>query len=87
MVTLLLELGADSLATDGSGVTPLHVAARHGHADVVRLLLAAGADPSIRDTEHDSDAVGWAEFFQQPEIVKILRDAPRNPGRSSSTGA
>jgi ankyrin repeat protein len=86
MVTLLIELGADPLATDGSGVTPLHVAARHGHADVVRLLLASGADPSIRDSEHDSDAIGWAEFFQQPEIVKILQDAPRNPGRSSSTG-
>jgi len=86
MVTLLIELGADPLATDRSGVTPLHVAARHGHADVVRLLLAAGADPSIRDSEHDSDAIGWAEFFQQPEIVKILQNAPRNPGRSSSTG-
>ena len=85
MVTLLIELGADPLATDGSGVTPLHVAARHGHADIVRLLLAAGADPSIRDAEHDSDAIGWAEFFQQPEIVKILQDAPRNPDRSSST--
>jgi ankyrin repeat protein len=73
MVALLLDLGADPRATDGSGATPLHYAAGHGHADVVRLLLAAGADPTIHDSEHDSDAVGWAEFFQRPDIVQILR--------------
>mmetsp|Transcript_23747 Transcript_23747/g.23961 ORF Transcript_23747/g.23961 Transcript_23747/m.23961 type:complete len:514 (+) Transcript_23747:118-1659(+) len=28
-------------------VTALHIAARHGHADAVRALLNAGADPSI----------------------------------------
>lgn len=34
-----------------TGWTPLHLALRHGHADVVRLLIAAGADLSAR-TEH-----------------------------------
>jgi len=29
----------------GVGVTALHLAAYHGHADVVRILLKAGADP------------------------------------------
>jgi ankyrin repeat protein len=55
-------------------VTPLHLAASQGHVDVVRLLLAAGADPSIRDSKHDSHAIGWAEFFRQPEIVQILKN-------------
>jgi ankyrin repeat protein len=55
-------------------VTPLHLAAREGHADMVRMLLAAGADPGIRDSKHDSDAIGWAEFFQQAQIVRILED-------------
>ena len=59
-------------------VTPLHLAASRGHADVVRLLLAAGADPSIRDSKHDSDAIGWAGFFRQPEIVQILREHAAN---------
>jgi ankyrin repeat protein len=78
MVALLLELGADPRATDGSGATPLHFAAGHGHVDVVRLLLAAGADPTLHDGEHDSDAIGWAEFFHRPAIVEILRafDSP-----------
>lgn len=40
-----------------TGRTPLHVACQYGHPDAVRLLLAAGADRSIRDyagsTPHD----------------------------------
>ena len=55
-------------------VTPLHLAAAQGHAEVVRLLLDAGADPRIRDTKHDGDAFGWAEFFKKPEIVQLLGD-------------
>ena len=55
-------------------VTPLHLAAAQGHADVVRALLDAGADPRIRDSKHGGDALGWAEFFKKPEIVQLLRD-------------
>ena len=58
-------------------VTALHLAAAQGHAEVVRLLLDAGADPRIRDTKHDGDALGWAEFFQKPEIVQLLKDRTR----------
>jgi ankyrin repeat protein len=52
----------------------LHLAAAQGHPEVVRLLLDAGADPRIRDTKHDGDAFGWAEFFKKPEIVRLLKD-------------
>jgi ankyrin repeat protein len=58
-------------------VTALHLAAAHGHAEVVRLLLDAGADPRIRDTKHDGDALGWAEFFKKPEIVQLLKETSR----------
>jgi ankyrin repeat protein len=76
-VKWLLGHGANPDATWAhwdADVTPLHLAAAQGHAEVVRLLLDAGADPRIRDTKHDGDALGWAEFFKKPEIVQLLRD-------------
>jgi ankyrin repeat protein len=53
-------------------VTPLQLASAHGHTEVVRLLIDRGADAHIRDSKHDSDAIGWAEHFGHPEIVRIL---------------
>jgi ankyrin repeat protein len=56
-----------------SNVTPLHLAVLGNHPTIVRLLLAAGADPAIRDSKHDSSALGWAEFFGRQEVIKVLR--------------
>jgi len=76
-VKWLLEHGANAnmlWAHWDAEVTPLHLAAAQGHAEVVRLLLDAGADPRLRDTKHDGDAFGWAEFFKKPEILQLLKD-------------
>ena len=54
-------------------VTPLHLAIMENHVDVARALLEAGADPKIRDSKHDSDALGWSEFFHRDAIVAMLR--------------
>lgn len=63
-------------------VTPLHLAAMQDHAEIARLLLESGADAGIHDSKHDSDALGWAEFFGRREIIQILKDqAP--PGDQS----
>lgn len=45
---------------------------------MVRLRLADGADPAVRDSLHDGDAIGWAEYFQQPEVVRILKEHNAN---------
>jgi len=74
-VAWLLAHGADPntrWAHWDAEVTPLHLAAAHGHADVVRLLLDAGADAAIHDSKHDSDPIGWAEFFGRPDIVQLI---------------
>lgn len=55
-------------------VTPLHMAAWGGHADVARVLLDAGADPGTKDSKHESNALEWAEFFGREEVVRLLRD-------------
>jgi ankyrin repeat protein len=54
-------------------VTPLHLAAMQGHLEVARALVAAGADPTIRDSRHDGDAMGWAGFFKRHEILEMLK--------------
>jgi ankyrin repeat protein len=59
-------------------VTPLHLAALGDHPGIVRLLLDAGADPRIRDSKHDSDAIGWADFFGHPRIVRIFAEVAGN---------
>jgi ankyrin repeat protein len=54
-------------------VTPLHLAAHQGQAAVARVLLERGADTTIRDSKHDSDPLGWAEFFEHREIVEMMK--------------
>ena len=53
-------------------VTPLHLAVLGGHEEAARVLLEAGANPRIRDSKHDSDAIGWATFFTKTDLAKLL---------------
>lgn len=74
-VRWLLDHGADPNARWNhwdSVVTPLHMAILGDHATVVRALLESDADPRVRDTKHESDALGWAEFFGRTEISHML---------------
>ena len=54
-------------------VTPLHMAVLGNHPDTVRALLEAGADPKGIDSKHNSDAIGWAEFFGRPALAGLMR--------------
>lgn len=54
--------------------TALHVTAEHGHVELARVLLDAGADPSIRDGKYEATALGWAEYCSQPAIAALLRE-------------
>jgi ankyrin repeat protein len=81
-VKWLLEHGANPNATWAhwdANVTALHLAALSGATDVARVLLDAGADPRIRDSQHEADALGWAHFFKRAEIVQMLE----KPGQVS----
>jgi TonB family protein len=52
-------------------LTPLMVGAAAGAGEFVRLLLAAGADPALRDRKGRS-ALDFAKRYQHPEIVARL---------------
>lgn len=48
IATALLRRGANPCHTGIGHLTPLHLASEKGHADLVELLLRAGADPKAR---------------------------------------
>ena len=80
-VKWLLDRGADPSgiwAHWDANVTPLHLASLGNHPEVAQLLLDAGANPAIRDSHHDSDAMGWAEFFQREEIAQMIAAARKS---------
>lgn len=75
-VRWLLARGADPNARWshwGANLTALHLAAMHGDEAIARMLLDAGADPSIRDAVHDGDAAGWAEHHGHLALADLLR--------------
>jgi ankyrin repeat protein len=58
---LMLDLGFPiDVHRDGDGATALHAAAYTDRAELVRLLIAAGADMEARDTAFDSTPLPWA---------------------------
>lgn len=57
MVRLLIELGADPLAKDSRGVTPLNEVSQRTDPAVADLLIAAGADPAERGANRFSESV------------------------------
>ncbi len=82
-VGLMLDLGFSPHARNGSGEQPLHSAAYFGNAEMVRLLIDAGADVDGRDTRFDGTplafaTVGSGERAGQPgnwvEVVRSLVD-------------
>ena len=48
VITALLAAGSDAGAVDAQGYTPLHLAATRGDVAVAELLMACGADCSVR---------------------------------------
>jgi ankyrin repeat protein len=68
----LLDRGANVDARGFFGATGLHWAAHHGHADTVRFLLEAGADATLRDTQFDSDTLGWAQEGGHDATIALL---------------
>jgi ankyrin repeat protein len=68
VIDTLITMGADPRA---DGDSPLHLAAMNGRAQVIRLLLAQGADPKSTSAEGKT-AADYASEAGHSELVEIL---------------
>ena len=67
----VLDAKADPNIIDIEGRTPLMLAAGRGNADIIKLLLAANANPSLKDRQGRS-AVDWARLKNREAAVELL---------------
>ena len=75
VLNALLDAGEDiEEKLFGFQETPLHMAARAGRADCVRLLLERGADRSVRNLKGDT-AEMIAMAAGREDVVRILKES------------
>ena len=72
--SLLSSPGADVNATNDRGSTPLLEAARYGHEDVCRVLIASGADLKAKDNDGKT-ALMLALQGDHDQVVRVLKQA------------
>ena len=72
--SLLSSPGVDVNATDERGNTPLLEAARYGHDDICRVLIAAGADVKAKDKDGKT-ALMLAVQNNHDDVVRVLKQA------------
>jgi ankyrin repeat protein len=59
------------MANRFSGDRPVHTAMRHGHLGVLKVLIANGADPTVKN--HFGDKVGdYLGDFEPDEVHKLV---------------
>jgi hypothetical protein len=74
-VKLVLDLGFDpNYQEDNPAITQTGVLAEN--EAILQTLLAGGASLRLRDPWYDSTAIGWADFFDHPELRDRLLSEP-----------
>jgi ankyrin repeat protein len=84
VVKVLLANKADLNAQNKGGWSPLMSAASADHPEIVKRLLAAGANPNLKDNQ-DRTALNCA-IGNSPEIFQALLAAGINPNTENSQG-
>ncbi|RKP52851.1 ankyrin repeat domain-containing protein [Trinickia fusca] len=85
---LLLDRSAYIDAASPNGTTPLMMAARGNHASTIKLLLAAGADASLKN-QLGLTALDFAKQYHAKDATDVLEavaaETPKNASPASST--
>ena len=86
-VRTLVTGDADPDAAHGDGMTGLHWAAHNGDVDILRVLLAAGADVEARTRLGDHTPLHVASRSAQAAAVRELLEAGAEANAIATTGA
>jgi ankyrin repeat protein len=84
---LMIEAGLPTDATSQHNATPLHWAAWHGNAEIVRLLLSRGADIRNNSNEFSGTPLNWAEHGKDNGWHKETGDYPATVAMLRGAGA
>lgn len=69
---LVVEMASNGADVTGGAFSALHLAVSTGNIDIVRLLVAKGADLSATDAEYSMTPLQWAEWFENDEAISLL---------------
>jgi ankyrin repeat protein len=83
-VKMLLARGADAMARNTDGWTPLHAAE---DADVAKLLLSAGADVNARDRWGDTPLHKSCTADRKGDLMKVLLAGGANVNAKANDGS
>lgn len=84
---VLLELGADTRALDGDGISPLHRAVQSGSRATVERLLDAGADANLRERKWRGTPLSWAVVMGCSQLFERLVPLSRDVRALAALGA
>jgi ankyrin repeat protein len=75
-VSFLIAQGVDvNISSGAGGDRALHYAAKRNARDVVDALLAAGANPRLKDADHEATPADWARFAGHFALATYLEDS------------
>jgi len=73
IVLKFIEYGADVNEKAEDDMTPLMTAARYNKVEIIKILLAQGAKPGIKN-EKGFNALKYAQLSNATEAVALLKD-------------
>ncbi|OPB36865.1 ankyrin [Trichoderma guizhouense] len=79
-----LPAGLPPNMTNEKGDTLLMLAAYHGHADLVKLLIQHGADPN-RVNDRGQSPLAGAVFKKEDEVIEVLLEGGADPDYGKPT--
>lgn len=83
----LIQSGEDVNAQDRNGWTPLHFAAQAGSIGAVELLIDAGADINLRNSDGNTALwVATMNSYHGTQVIELLLKKGANPKEKNNYG-